>query len=169
MRRPGSIVHTKKLLRKVIYKLKWAYGFPADVYRDTQGDYDPQTGLTTVSRVKYHIDRMIVLPGLVHRDFFFSISVIRANSNFIVGGDVNLDDRQFIIDGRDLPSNFELSIDDYIIKDNERWDFKSVDRLEGGTGYFVSARKLMNQKFNQIWDGTLKEKLVTTSEFTVGP
>lgn len=168
IRQPGSIVHVKKIIRKVVYKLKWIYGFPVDVYHEDQGDYNPETGTRVLTKTKYHIDRMIVLPGLVHRDFFFSISVIRANSQFITGGDVELSDRQFIIDGRDLPFNFVLTVDDYIIKDGTRWDFKSVEALEGNTGYFIVARRIDNQIVNQIFDNSLKDSTPTNSEFTVG-
>lgn len=167
MRKPGSIVHLKKIIRKVVYRLKWVYGLPADVYRETQGAYNPETGQRDLVKVKYHIDRMIVLPGLIHRDFFFSISVIRANSKFINGGDIELSDRQFIIDGRDLPVDFVLTVDDYVIKDGQRWDFTSVEPMEAGTGYFIVGRRLNNQVVNQIFDGTLKENLALTSEFTI--
>lgn len=168
MRRPGSIVHIRKIMRKAIYSLKWKFGQPADLYREVQGDYDPETGLRTLLKSKIHVDRMIVFPGLIQRDFFFGISVLRANSKFVTGGDVELDDRQFIIDANDLPKNYIILDDDYIIKDHEKWSFKSVDNLDEHTGYFINARRIVNEVPNEILDGKVKQKEVLTSEFSVG-
>lgn len=168
MRKPGSIVHLKKLIRKTVYRLKWLYGFPVDLYTETQGDYVPTTGRQPTTLSKIHIDRCIILPGLAHRDFFFSISVIRANSNFVTGGDVQVDDRQFIIDGRDLPVDKVIDIEhDYIIWDNQRWDIKSSTTLEESTGFYLVGRKLSNQIVRQIHDDTnMIQKLLLDSTFT---
>jgi hypothetical protein len=172
VRKPGSITHVKRLLRRIIYGLKWQYGFPADLYRDAQGEYDPGTGKRVVGLSKIHVDRMIVFPGLIHRDFFFSISVIRANSQFITGGDIELTDRQFIIDGRDLPLDYEIDINDYIVKWDSgkatKWDIKSVEEMEGGTGYFIVARRIDNEVVRQVHELTLRDTLVVTSEFDIG-
>lgn len=168
MRRPGSIAHVKKQLRRIIYRLKWVYGFPADLYRETQGELDTESGQRVVTKSKIRIDRMIVMPGLIHRDFFFSISVIRANSQFITGGDIELSDRQFIIDGRDLPFDYRVDIDDYIIKEGEKWTFNKVEALEEGTGYFINARRLQNEIVTEIKEDYIRTNLTVTSEFSVG-
>jgi hypothetical protein len=165
MRQPGSIVHLKKTLRRVIYRLKWKFGRPADLYRDVPGEYDPKTGQRPLQQSKIHIDRMIVFPGLIQRDFFFSISVIRANSQFVTGGDVALDDRQFIVDSKDLPKGYEIRDADYIVMDNQRWDLKTIEMIDEGTGYFLSGRKIVNQIFSQIREDRIKTKLTLTSAF----
>ncbi len=167
MRQPGSIVHLKKTLRKVIYRLKWIYGRPADVYRDIPGEYDPRTGIRPLQKSKIHIDRMIVFPGLIQRDFFFSISLIRANSQFITGGDVALDDRQFIIDSKDLPKDYVIHDADYIIMNDQRWDLKTIEAIDEDTGYFLSGRKVVNQIISQIKEDKIKTKLILISEFTI--
>jgi hypothetical protein len=168
MRHPGSIVHLRKTLRKVIYRLKWKFGRPADLYRDVPGTYDPRTGSRTVRQTKIHIDRMIIFPGLIQRDFFFSISVIRSNSQFVTGGDVALDDRQFIIDSNDLPKDYVIQDNDYIIMNDQRWDLKTIEKIDEDTGYFLSGRKVVNQIISQIKEGKIKTKLTVISTFEEG-
>jgi len=169
MRQPGSIVHLKRIIRKAIYKLKWLYGFPADIYRESQGVYDPKTGRTPIERTKLHINRMIVFPGLSHRDIFFSITYIKANSNFIVGGDLELDDRQFLIDARDIPRDFDLKTTDYIVWDHKQFTIKSLFALEADTGYIVMARRPEIQHVDEIFDNLLKNVDIEVSEFTQVP
>ena len=156
----------KKIIRNAIYRLKWLYGFPADIYRETSGVYDPKTGRTDITRTKIHINRMIVFPGLSHRDIFFSITYIKANSNFIVGGDIELDDRQFLIDARDLPRNFELLTTDYIVWEHKQFTIKSLFALEADTGYIVMGRRPEIQDVEEIFDNLLKSNTIETSEFT---
>jgi len=166
MRQPGSIVHLKKNIRKVVYRLKWLYGFPVDIYREIQGTYDPETGRRIIERLKYHVDRMIILPASYHRDVFQSISFIKANSNFIYGGDIELDDRQFIIDAKDLPVDFVLGEEDYLVWENKQYKIMKLDYLEGGTGYYVNGRRPTNQNVSQIHEESIRTRLRSISEFS---
>jgi len=166
MRYPGSIIHLKKIIRKVVYRLKWLYGQPVDIYRENQGAYNTETGRHVITSDKYHIDRMIVLPAGYHRDIFQSISFLKANSNFAYGGDIELDDRQFIIDARDLPVTFELDEKDYLIYENRKYKIIKLDYLEGQTGYYVNARRPTNQNVTQIHEESIRTMAVVNSEFT---
>ena len=164
---PGSIVHLSKMIRKTIYRLKWRYGCPIGLYSYSRGEYNPATGITemTVSRIK--ITRAIVFPAEVHKNFFYSISFIRANSNFVTGGDVEIGDRQFIIDAKDLPRRYQVVLNQYIIWEHKRYDITKVYGLEYGTGWFINARQVKNNDVGEIHETKLSHTL-TNSETYVG-
>lgn len=165
----GSIVHLKKSIRRTIYTLKWRYGFPIDIYRDLAPVYDVTTGLTTVQRRKIRIRRMIVFPGLEHRDFFYTIAFIKAQSNFVSGGDVPITDRQFIIDGHDLPKDFAPRVGDYLIWQHQRYDIKSTTALDADTGFFINGRKVNQNITYEIHEYTIRHQLKVGSVFEYAP
>lgn len=120
----GQPANVRKLIRRSLYQLKHRYGFPIDLYQTTKGAFNTQTGQYDFTTVKAHIRRAIIMPSAVQRSFFFSISVIQANSKFIQGGDIQMDDRQVIVDAEELPEDWVINIDDYFIWENQRYDIK---------------------------------------------
>jgi len=165
-RKPGSIVHLKNIISRNLYRLKWRYGVPVDHYTDAFAAFDPESGRTTITPTKYHIDRAILLPGLVHRNIFQSISFVKANSNFVLGGDVDLRDRQFLIDARDLPYNYKMKINSYLMYGNKRYDIIKLEELEEQTGYFLMCRNIENAHNLEIIDEKMFQRLTPSSSFT---
>jgi hypothetical protein len=150
------------VIRKTIYGLKRRFGFPIDIYWEKIGEYNPETGEQPVEWTKYPIRRAVVFPGMVHRDIFYSITFLRANSNFAYGGDIQNDDRQVIIDGGDLPKGFKLTDQHYFVFNNERWDLQKIDVLEDGISYGIQMRRSRNTPTHQEHDLLLKDKLNLT-------
>ena len=148
----GQQANVRGLLRRTIYQLKYRYGYPIDLYRNTKGAYDTKTGQYAFTTEKVHVGRAIIMPSTTQRSFFFSISVIQANSRFIQGADIQLSDRQVIVDGNDLPKGWIINIDDYFIWDNERYDIKVSEGLQDRTGYVLSGRKIQGAKLGAIYD-----------------
>lgn len=165
MKESGSTVRLKTSIRQAIYALKFKYGFPIDLYKTTEGGFDPETGRTELELDKIHIVRAIVFPGDIHRDIFQTISFIKANSNFITGGDIELTDRQMIIDGRDLPRGYDITVKHYIVWDNERYSIHRIQRLEANTGYFLNTRKIENEHAYQIHDSISYDYILVDEGF----
>lgn len=153
----GSITHLRKFIRKTIYRLKWVYGCPVDLYTLIPGEVDPETGDRDIAISRVRVDRAIVFPVEEHKNFFYSISFIKANSSFVTGGDVQVGDRQFIIAGRDLPRGTRVVVDQYLIFDHRRFDIMKVYALEYGEGWFISARRTGNNDTGEIHEVTLRE------------
>ncbi len=166
-RRPGAPTHLKRQLRQVIYRLKFKWGWPADVYLDTPGEFDVKTGKRTVARQSWHVKHLIVLPALQHRDVFYTITFIKANSNFVTGGEINIDDRHFILDGRELPRGFVLTENHYVMWNHQKYTIVSLYHLEGGTGWYIVGRALKGETKYEIHSRTLRDKLTLSESYSV--
>lgn len=138
----GSVSHSRDIIRRAIYQLKYRYGYPVSFYKVVKNDFNPQTGDTPYTTNDLIVSRAIIMPSTVQRNFFFSISVIQANSRFIQGGDIQLSDRQIILDGNDVPKDWIINIDDYFIFEHQRYDIKVAECLEFQTGWVISGRKV---------------------------
>ena len=168
----GSVSHSRNMIRRAIYQLKYRYGYPVDFYKIVKGVYNTQTGKTEFTTTKLRIERALIMPSNVQRNFFFSISVIQAASQFIQGGDVQLNDRQIIIDGRDLPRDqngltWIINIDDYFIWEHQRYDIKVAETLEYQTGWVISGRKIQGARNNEIHEQKMHDYITPFDSFGV--
>jgi len=163
--RPGSTQRTNRFIRGRIYALKRRFGFPIEVCLENIGAYNPETGTADIAHERYPIRRAIVFPGMVHRDIFYSISFLRANSNFTYGGDIENDDRSIIIDGRDLPPGFILTQEHYYLFNNLRWDLKDFVRLEDGISYFINLRRSGNADSKAIYKHEISDSLTLSESY----
>ncbi len=161
----GSQNRSRNVIRRAIYTLKYEFGYSVDFYKIEKGTYNTQTGIYDVTLNKLNVKRAIIFPTNIHRNFFFSISVIQANSQFIQGGDIKLNDRQIIIDGRDLPHNYVININDYFIWENQRYDIVNAEQLEYKTGWTILGRKIDGAKNGQIHERNLSDIVNTFQSF----
>ena len=156
----GSISHSRNIIRRTLYQLKYRYGYPVSFYKVIKGNFNPVTGVTPFTTNNCIVNRAIIMPSAVQRNFFFSISVIQANSKFITGGDIQLQDRQIIIDGRDLPIGWIINIDDYFIWQHQRYDIKTAEALEYGTGWVINGRKIQGADNNETHSYMLSDYIL---------
>jgi len=128
-----------QFIRKVLYQLKQRYGIKVDYYRVTATTVDDETGAVSTTKTKFTIRKAIRLPDKRTRGFQYDLSFIAANKNFTMGGTYDRDTRDFIIDRRDIPKEFEPALEDYILLNNERYNVKQVVELDEGQGYYLTA------------------------------
>lgn len=124
-------------IRDLMYQLKREYGFPLDIYRITSTTTDRATGKKTQTKEKYHIVRAIVLPNQVQKKFAFDLAYLATNKSFTYGAEYGQNLRDVIIDTRDLPKGFELTINDYIIYDGKRYQIKTFETAEHNQAYLI--------------------------------
>jgi len=117
-------------IRKIIYRLKRQYGLPVTIKRPDELTYDLKTGATVKTFTEYNLKKVPVLPTKLLRDFAYDLSYIAANKNFTYGGYYDKDTRAIIIDKRDLPSGFFLTINDYVVFDGNQYNVKEVKLAE---------------------------------------
>jgi hypothetical protein len=142
--------------KQVIYRLKRDYGVPATIYRQTGETYDLKTGKKIVLKVYQHVDKIIFLPGVEAQDFDYS----SMGANFARGGFFGSTERLAAIDREDLNSTFDiLKLNDYIIKDHERYQIKRISPFEGGFAYWLVLDETANAPNYEIFDRSFEEKL----------
>jgi hypothetical protein len=140
-----------RFLRRTLYSLKRQYGGRVDVYQLGSTDTDYETGDKTYTRSMITVPKCIVLPVKIQREAVQSISVISANKTFVYGGTYDAGTRMFIIDARDLPNDYEIVNDDWLVYDNRRYDIKDITEFEQHTGWIITGREVKGVRPEQIF------------------
>lgn len=129
-------------IRKILYRLKRRYGSQVDILYRKSSVTDRATGEKVVSKGGVRVKRMICLPSQVHKEFAYDLTFIANNKNFTYGGLYDTNQRRFIVDVRDLPRDFEITTDMWLIYDGVRYDVKQTQRFEENYGVSVLAEQV---------------------------
>lgn len=113
-------------IKQIVYRLKRNFGVSIVLTRITSNTNNVETGKMTTVLQEITIRRAIIGPAKVLRDFVYDLSFIAANKNFTYGGYFDAGTRILIIDSKDLPSGFEPNLNDYIVYDSTKYNFKDV-------------------------------------------
>jgi len=127
-------------IRKTIYQLKRRYGFPLDLYAIDFGNMkiDRGTGQKEVPKIKYHINRAIVIPNQLARKFAYDLAYLAgATQHFTYGAFFDEDQKTIIIDIKDLPKNLKLTQNNFIIYDHKRFQIKIIMEAEHKQAYMI--------------------------------
>lgn len=132
------------MVQRTIYDLKRRYGNEITVYRLDSASTDYETGQKTASKTAYQIRSAVVLPASETRRFFASIAMLSAAKQFIAPGNQGFDQsrRGFIIEARDLPSDFEFQPEDWIVYNSRRYECEIIEALESRSGWMIMAKEL---------------------------
>ena len=128
-------------ITRILYRLKRRYGSLVDIVYVTSNTVDRATGVETTTKSGVRVQRMIVLPSVIHREFSYDLAYIAAAKNFTYGGFFDTSERQFIVDTKDLPIDFEIKVDDYFVYDRVRYDVKKSERFEENRAYFITGKQ----------------------------
>ena len=139
-----------RFIQRTLYSLKRQYGGRVDVYKLGSTDTDYETGGKTYTRSMTMVPKCIVLPVKIQREAVQSISVISSNKTFVYGGTYDAGSRMFIIDARDLPSDYEIVNDDWLVYDDRRYDIKDITEFEQHTGWIITGREVKGVRPEQI-------------------
>jgi hypothetical protein len=93
----------------------------------------------------------------LQREVLQTVAQMSANKTFSYGGSGSFESgvREFIIDARDLPSSYTISLEDWIVYDNRRYDFKNMEQLEQNTGWHITGKEILGPplaKITQVTD-----------------
>lgn len=135
--------------RRALYSLKREYGAQVDIYKCESTSTDVRTGQKTITKTLYSIPRAIVMPMKVDRVVKQSISLISSNKEFVSGGTHDKGTRDFVIDRRDCPTLPELTQDDWLVYDGDKYQIKTVEDFEVHAGWVITATKLVGEKPEQ--------------------
>lgn len=129
-----------RFISNVLYRMKRRYGVPVNFIKVLSENVDLTTGVKTQVRDSLQVNRVIVLPSLIHREFFYDLAWITGNKDFTYGGQTLTDTRKFVVDRADL-GGWEIKIGDILVYDSKRYDVNEVDEFETRMGYLVSAKE----------------------------
>ncbi len=148
-------------LRRVIYELKQRWGVPADLYKVTVGVPDLETGDSGVTLQKIVIPQMVYGGFTFMKKFQYSISFIRANSNFSYGGFFEVGDIFALVTGVDINDK------DYIVVGNKKYNTQKSDQLTDDI-WMLHLRQTTGQQFGQIYDMYVRSQVDVEQEISYG-
>lgn len=131
-------------IRNLLYSLKSRYGHPIEYVYKITSSTDTRTGKVTITRDSFRINKAILLPTTAEANFSYDLTFIASNKNFTYGGIYDTNERRLILDGNDLPNQFEPNVGHSIIFDGKRWDIKEAQKFQIGKGYYILARQVAN-------------------------
>lgn len=133
----------------VLYSLKRLWGGSFTIYQMGDATVDTLTGSKDIPRSVIHIRRGLVIPGKSIRDVEQSISVISANKAFVTGGTYDTTARLFIVDRVDAP-NLDLTVSDWIVFDNRRYEVKEFQEFEFDSAWVIAGQAIEGEIPEQI-------------------
>lgn len=150
-----------KFIKEVIYSLKRDYGGPIDIYQNVDIVVDRATGQQTMSKNKWHVNRAIRLPRGIHRDAIFTST---GKTAFAYGNEIQLADRQIIVDLKDLPPGFKMGDENwYVIMDKQRFEVKSVEEYDNNAALYIILKQLTAAPLEQIVEIRMRHKSGVTT------
>ncbi len=146
-------------LRRTLYQLKRQYGFPIAVYRMTIGQPDLETGLKSVTRIKVGIDRAIVMPMKAELLGFYGNALLKAGRDFAYGGFQDQDMKIVIIDARDLPDDFTIEKQDYVVYQHKKYEVGKSTKLEDNYGYLLTLKGIEGTEPNEVHEAIVYQSI----------
>jgi len=116
-------------IKQIVYRLKRNYGVNIVYTRITSSTPNVETGKIVNVLQEITIRRAIIGPARDLRDFAYDLAFIAANKNFTYGGFFDAGTRIMIVDSKDLPSGFVPNLNDYIVEDGVKYNFKETHPL----------------------------------------
>ena len=137
--------------KNTLYMLKRQYGGTINIYKMGDAVTDHLTGVRTVPLDVTVVRRAVVLPIKTVRESAQTISIISANKSFVTGGNYDTGLRMFIVEQTDAPSITELTESDWVVYKNKKYEIKSFEEYESGTGWVIIGKNIFGEPFNQVF------------------
>lgn len=133
------MVRQNRFIRQNLYQLKLQFGVPLKLVRRLPNPVrDLRTGTTEYEYEKYDLDRAVLLPTKELTNKQWS----REEQEFSRGGYFEVGTRTFIVDTHDLPVDFKIQEDDYLVYDSRRYDIFSIEDYEEMRAFLLIGREV---------------------------
>lgn len=139
-----------RTMRQVLYGLKRQYGDTLTAYKLLDAETNYETGVKTIQKASYEVIG-VVIPTTLVREVLQSISQISANKTMVYGGSFDSNFKTFILDGRNFPSDFDFTDDDWIVYKHQRFEIKEITRLDYQTGWIIQGQAIVGQHAEEIY------------------
>jgi len=147
------------LLRRVLYQLKMDFGYSGALYRITPGTTNLESGSKSITRVKYAIDRCVVIPFKAESLGFYGSALLKSAREFSYGGFQDQDLKHVLIDGNDLPAGFEIRQDDYFVYQHKKFEIVKIELIEQDLGYQLLVNHLRGSIPNEVHEAIVHQTL----------
>lgn len=124
-------------LKKIIYALKRAYGLTITLYQPDTTTTNYETGVLVRTWTTTTIKKAIILPYKEQRKFEYDLAYLKTCVNFTYGGYYDVKKRTIIIDKKDLTT--DITINDYIDFDDQRWEVQDISMAENNRAYILTV------------------------------
>jgi len=143
-------MNLRRQFQLTLYKLKKDFGAPISIIYATTSTVNLETGATTVDESSFKIAKAIVLGNKETRAAIYDLTFLAANKNFVYGGLFDKTTRVLVVDNRDLPSGYTPTLDHRCILEDERYQFKSIEKTVPSAGWLITCVKLGNQTTENV-------------------
>lgn len=159
---------TRKFFKTGVYTLRKRFGTPADLYHIINTTDDAKTGRSSITRVKYHIKKAIIIPINLLRAVGIEGSY-RTSDRSYPSQELDLESTIVLIDKTELPSGLQLSSNDYVISHTivrrrsvtrRRFNIRNIETLEDDVFIMLITRFAQGSQLNEIYDLKINEKLI---------
>lgn len=139
-----------RFITKTVRALKRDFGVPVNIVWRVSSTPNLATGAKAVIKDSLSVDRALVLPAALKRDFVYDLTVIASNKNFTYGGLFDLRSRRVILDSSDLPADFEIKVGYYLIIWGQRFDVREVERFGGTNAYVLLVEQVTSVELANV-------------------
>jgi len=151
-------------IRNTLYMLKKTLGFPISILTTRTLTQDIQTGEVVHDERLIKVRKVIIATQREIRDFAYDLSYIAANKNFTMGGIYDQARRVMILDDRDLPSDYEPTLNDRCIYAKTRWEFKEIQATAANVGWLIRMQHLDSQPLEDVIEESIQQTLPVEDE-----
>ena len=155
-----------RFIRKTLYSLKRAYGSTVDIYKLSSATTNYKTGVKTIGKSMTRVERCIVLPVKVQRETMQGISQISAGKKFMYGGTFDAGTRLFIVDARDMATDYEFNMDDWLVYNARKYEIKDLSEFEQNAAWVITGKEVLGVVPEQIIKISVDHALDIDSEAT---
>ena len=135
----------KNVLRQVkpvIYRLKKEYGLEAYIYHPTVTDQNIETGKIIREYQIIYISQVVLLPVNWTRNFNYDLSYIASGKNFVYGGFYDVGKRDMMVDSDDLPKDFAITNNDFVMFEGKRYEIANAELSEHGQSWLMTVKQV---------------------------
>lgn len=131
-------------IKRAMYRMKRRYGSKIRLLDRVSVVTDRATGVRTTDVDDLIVNRAIMLPNTLHREFFYDLTFIASNKNFTYGGHVGTTERRMILDRKDLRkadgSPWIVEVGQWFLYGGRRYEVKEVNEFEEAYAYMVTGK-----------------------------
>lgn len=150
--------------KNILYELKRRFGRAISLNRrtgNTQPDLD--TGLISIVVMSKRVNKAIILPKSMERDFAYGLTFIASQKNFAYGALFLKNHIRVFIDKKDI-IDFGIVVGDYAVIDEKRHEVKKIQ--EYAFVYDVIMEEVENIDLENVIDLSIYHEIILDSEVT---
>jgi len=136
---------------RTVAHLRTRYGVRMDYYWPTTNALNLATGQISRTYNLIQINKVLILPTKLLRDFQYDIAFLAANKNFTFGGFFDKDNVVVAVMYKDMRGH-KPEVEDHIIYLGKKWLVKNVQEYADLQCYIMEVLATSGEPFNQIYN-----------------